>query len=378
MTYALSSEGLALIQNHEGFRAEPAQLPDGNWVVGYSHVRVGGAGTAINESEAADLLVMDVAPFERLVNASVTQPLNQGQFDALVSFSFSIGAEPFAQSQVLRRVNTGEFVAAACAMDAWRKSDVSGETEIVDALVRRRAAEKALFLKDLQHEPAPSVFVRAKLDHAASILGAPVKYASAPAVGSVAVAVAKPDNVVVLREILKSEPATEALLLTQVVANDVEEVEEEIVTAHAKPVARPLENVREATRRAYAEQQDQAAENGRFPFFKNARTTIPVAVAGAKPDRRLRNMRRRSELTSKVASGLRGSFEHLALVALLLFGLGLLAVAGSLVVGSRDAIAIAGAAAVGTPGLAAALIAAFGLRRGAQAAPEPEAQPANA
>jgi GH24 family phage-related lysozyme (muramidase) len=56
MTYSISAEGLALIQRYEGFRAEPAQLPDGNWVVGYSHVRVGQAGEALSQEEAAQLL----------------------------------------------------------------------------------------------------------------------------------------------------------------------------------------------------------------------------------------------------------------------------------------------------------------------------------
>jgi lysozyme len=201
MTNAISAPGLALIRAHEGFRAEPAQLPDGNWVVGYSHVRIGEPGAALNHDEAADLLSIDIAPVEKLVNARVTAPLNQSQFDALVSFAFSVGAEAFEQSQVLRRVNACDYVAAACAMDAWRKSDVGGKLEIVDALVRRRAAEKTMFLQDMVFEPSPSVFVRPRLDHSASILGAPVKFAAAPAVGSIPVTQPKPEPAAVITEI---------------------------------------------------------------------------------------------------------------------------------------------------------------------------------
>ena len=174
MTNAISANGLALIQELEGFQAEPKQLPTGGWVVGYSHVRATEPGDAVNENDAVELLTSDLAPFENLVNTLVTQPLTQTQFDALVSFAFSVGAEAFGRSQVLRRVNAGDYVSAACAMDAWRKSDVSGELVIIDALVRRRTAEKALFLKELPQVAAPSVFVRPQLDHAASILGAPV------------------------------------------------------------------------------------------------------------------------------------------------------------------------------------------------------------
>jgi lysozyme len=149
--YTVSNAGLALIQDAEGFRAEPGQTPAGAWVVGHGHVRAE-AGEWVNESEAAHLLSVDLVPVERLVNEKVTLALTQSQFDALVSFAFSIGADAFERSQVLRRVNAGDYIAAACAMDAWRKSDISGELEVVDVLVRRRSAEKAMFLKDIAHE----------------------------------------------------------------------------------------------------------------------------------------------------------------------------------------------------------------------------------
>ncbi len=288
MTYAISANGLALIREYEGFRAEPAQLPDGNWVVGHGHVRIGEAGPAVTENEAGDLLALDLAPVERLVNAAVTTALTQSQFDALVSFAFSIGHEQFERSQVARRVNTGDFVSAACAMDAWRKSDVSGELEIVDALVRRRAAEKALFLKDLPHDAAPSVFMRAKLDYAASVLGAPLKYAAAPAVGSIPVVQMKQQDNVVLTEVLQSEPATETLLLTQPIANDVDDADT-IHTAHAKPVARTMDDIRAATRLAYETQQPANDRRPRFTLFQGKAEQPKLEI-----DRRLRSMRKRA------------------------------------------------------------------------------------
>jgi|GEM_PF-1684636 len=387
MTFAISAAGLALVQEFEGFRAQPAQLPDGNWVVGYSHVRVGQGGPAVTHNEAADLLSLDLAPVERVVNALVTQNLTQSQFDALVSFAFSIGVEAFAQSQVLRRVNGADFVAAACAMDAWRKIEVNGELEISDALVRRRAAEKAHFLKETFIENAPSVILRAKLDHAASILGAPLKPAARhtpqPIYQSIAVAsnvvafaaqveeqptiVAPPvfEPALRLAEILKSEPQTEALLLTQVVANDVaEEDEDEIVTAHAKPVARTLDEVREATRKAYAA-QEKPKRKPLFSFAKREPAEKIVTVKPElKPDRRLRQMRRAAEMQAKTKAVVSHSLEQLGLAALLIFGLGLIALGGSLLFnGAGDTIEVIAAAAVVTPGVAAALMAAYGFWR---------------
>jgi lysozyme len=370
MTNSISAQGLALIQAHEGFRAEPAQLPDGNWVVGYSHVRVGEAGDPVNQDEAAELLKVDVAPVEKLVNARVTQPLNQTQFDSLVSFAFSISAEAFEQSQTLRRVNAGDHMAAACSMDAWRKSDVGGEPQIVDVLVRRRAAEKALYLQELALE-APSVFVRAKLDHAAAILGAPVTYARAPAVGSIPVAQPKAEPAVVITEILKSESATEALLLTQVVPDDVVD-EGEIVTAHAKPVARSIEEARAAARRAQAAVATEGVET--TLLFK----PMHVIKAGTPPtpvDHRLRNARRRAEhnwlpqLRTLV-------FENVALFALMVFGFALLTIAVSLGLNANGApVELGAAAGVAIPGLLAVVLAVIGLRRSHRPV---DVEPANA
>ena len=276
---SVSPEGLALICAFEGFHAAPVQLPDGNWLVGHNHVRVGEAGAPVTETEAADMLALDLAPLERLVN-DIADNFTQSQFDALVSFALSIGAEAFAQSQVLRRLKSGDMLAAAYAMEAWRKSDVTGEKQVVETLVRRRAAEKALFLKDGPQPGAPSAFLRAKLDHAASILGAPIAYAAAPAISASPAKPKQPEPAQRLGEILKSEPATEALLLTQVVQDAVDE--DEIVTAHAKPVARTMSEAREALKRV-AEDADAAEKRGgRFAFVRMAFERLRAGLAPAR------------------------------------------------------------------------------------------------
>jgi lysozyme len=362
MPHAISAHGLALVQEFEGFRAEPARLPDGNWMVGHGHVRIGEPGEPVDVDDAARLLTLDLAPYENLVNACVTQSLSQAQFDALVSFAFSVGADSFEQSQVLRRVNAGDFVAAACAMDAWRKAEIGGETVVVDCLVRRRAAEKAMFLRDMPRESAPSVLMRAKLDYAASILGAPVKYAPVPELHIAPAPQPQAGPAQRLTEILKSEPATEALLLTQVVADTDEEEEVEIVTAHAKPVARPLDHVREATRLAYAASLAKQSES-RLRFF--ARKVEPELTGFELPvDRRLRLLRTQGE--SRFAlPGWVYSIDHPVLIALLVFGLGLIMLGGSLLFDGAGALAsVLGAVALVVPGLTVMLLAAVGLRRG--------------
>ncbi|MDX2277569.1 MAG: lysozyme [Hyphomonadaceae bacterium] len=266
MNYAISSEGLALIQHFEGFNAAPIALPNSTWVVGYGHVRVGAAGEAVTEAQARALLALDLAPVEAVVNGAVTQKLTQPQFDALVSFAFSVGAEAFAKSQVLRKLNKGQWVAAACAIDAWRKSEVAGELEVVEALVCRRAAEKALFLKGSPHNAAPSALMRAKLDHAASILGAPPARATASRARA-----AKADPARRIVEILNSEPATAAVLAAPPIID--EEPVEEITTAHARPVQRTLE---EGRRALWREEQKQLAAKARKALGFNWRKVVSL------------------------------------------------------------------------------------------------------
>ena len=347
MSRTTSPTGLALIQEFEGFRAEPAQIPDGAWVVGHGHVRFGAPGAPVTEAEAADLLEADLAPIEAAVGALVLVELSQCQFDALVSLATSIGVAAFAQSQVLRRVNAGAITAAAGAIDAWRKAEVDGEIVVVDALVRRRAAEKALFLKDAPYTAAPSVLLRAKLDYAAQVLGAPVTFAPTPsltvapvanvfadpAAGPIIAPAAPLGPAQRLTQILKSEPATEVLLLTQVAPASAMEEEGEIVTAHAKPSARSI---------------------NAYPSIQR--------------DRRIARMRWRAEFFVRI--NVMHTLETFGLAALFLFGVGLTVTGGSMFYQSQgDPVQVAGAAAFAAPGLAAILMAGFGMLRG----PQPQA-----
>ena len=204
MPLAVSPAGLALIKRLEGFRAEALALPDGRFLVGYGHAAAMAPKAALSEADAEELLRADLAPVEAMLNERLLAHVSQAQFDALASFTFSIGIEAFIRSDVLRRFNAGEPIAAACAMDAWRKSSIGGEPAVLDALVRRRAAEKAAFLDLKAAVPAASVFVRPEIDHAVAILGSPTKVTALPAS-------ARPgydETVQRLAGILAREPAT--------------------------------------------------------------------------------------------------------------------------------------------------------------------------
>lgn len=161
----VSPSGLRLIKSFEGLRRKSARLPGGRFVVGHGHTRSAREGVEIDEADAEALLRYDLLPVEAAVNEWSFAPLNQNQFDALVSFAFNIGLSAFRRSDVLRRVNEGALLQAAGALEMWRRVELDGEGVVVDALVRRRAAEKALFLQPIDgHVPAPSAVLKPRID----------------------------------------------------------------------------------------------------------------------------------------------------------------------------------------------------------------------
>ncbi|MEZ6002410.1 lysozyme [Hyphomonas sp.] len=166
-----SGAGVELIKSFEGFRARAARLPDGSWIVGFGHTASAREGLRVTRADAELVLRHhDLKSIEDLISERVLTPLTQNEFDALVSFAFNIGPKAFLESNVLALLNSGERLQAAEGMAAWRKGQVDGEVRVVDALVRRRAAEKALFLEHPSGRiPVPGVLLRPQFDPGAAL-----------------------------------------------------------------------------------------------------------------------------------------------------------------------------------------------------------------
>lgn len=148
--FNISQEGIDLIKRFEGLRLEAYYDVAGIITIGYGHT---GSdvyeGQVISEDEAERLLRKDLQRFEDSVNAAVKAPIVQAMFDALVSLSFNIGSNAFKKSTALKRLNKEDYQGAAEAITWWNKATVNGEKVVVSGLARRRAAESALFLRDL-------------------------------------------------------------------------------------------------------------------------------------------------------------------------------------------------------------------------------------
>ena len=138
----VSREGMVLIKSFEGFRPRAVQDEDGRWVIGYGHTASAREGLTVAEADAELLLQYDLLPVVKALNEQVQGPLNQHQFDALASFAVSVGVDRFLASDVLQRFNEGHAGQAADALIGWPE-DASAE-----ARLRRRAAERALFVAD--------------------------------------------------------------------------------------------------------------------------------------------------------------------------------------------------------------------------------------
>ena len=164
--HQVSRAAIELIKTFEGYRQRAAQLPDGRWTIGYGHTLTARQGAEVSPADAEALLMYDLIAVAHAVNEHSYTPLTQNQFDSLCCFAFNIGVDNFRRSSVLRRVNEGQMLQAACAMEMWRKADFEGERIVIDALVRRRAAEKTLFLTPANGWiPAPSPVLAPKVDY---------------------------------------------------------------------------------------------------------------------------------------------------------------------------------------------------------------------
>lgn len=138
--------GLNLIKGYEGLRMAAHYAPSEQWTVGYGHTSTARHGMSVTEGDAERLLRDDVQPIEQLITDTVRAPLNQNEHDALTSLVFNIGEENWKRSTVLRKLNAGDKIGAANAFEMWTKAYVNNELVSLDGLVRRRAAEKSLFL----------------------------------------------------------------------------------------------------------------------------------------------------------------------------------------------------------------------------------------
>jgi len=167
-----SEKGIHLMHHFEGYRNRPYRCSAAIWTVGWGHAmyadqlalpntrKEGYTGALRNEyqlkeqdnrtwskEELVEIFKSDISSFERGVLRLVPGVHGrQGAFDALVSFAFNAGLGNLQRSQIRMKANRGDWAGAAEALMDWTK----GGGKVLPGLVKRREAEKALFLSGLE------------------------------------------------------------------------------------------------------------------------------------------------------------------------------------------------------------------------------------
>lgn len=137
-----SSVGLELIKRFEGVRLSAYDDGVGVWTIGVGHTKGVKRGDTITMEQVDALLAEDVEEAEGDVTRCVKVPLEQCQFDALVSWTFNLGGGALASSTMLKRLNQGDYDGAADEMLKWTRAG----GRVLQGLVKRRISERILFL----------------------------------------------------------------------------------------------------------------------------------------------------------------------------------------------------------------------------------------
>jgi len=136
-----SQNGIDLIKHFEGCELEAYKCPAGVWTIGYGHIKGVQEGDVITEQQAHDMLVEELDEYENYINTLVTVPLNQNQYDALVSWVYNLGSSNLNSSTLLKVLNTGNYAEVPEQIMRWNKAG----GKVLEGLTRRRQEEANLF-----------------------------------------------------------------------------------------------------------------------------------------------------------------------------------------------------------------------------------------
>lgn len=142
----LDKKGIKLIKSVEGCKLTAYKVHSNEkyYTIGYGHY---GAdvrkGEKISSKRATEILEQDLEKFEKVVNVTVRVPITQSMFNALVSFTYNVGAGALKSSTLIKYVNSKEYNKASNEFSKWTKCG----NVVLTGLVKRRAKEKKEFLR---------------------------------------------------------------------------------------------------------------------------------------------------------------------------------------------------------------------------------------
>jgi lysozyme len=162
----ISQRGVDFIVSFEG---KKTLLPDGRyksyldtlakppvWTIWAGLTKGVNGSTCWTESQCEAQFAKELAIYEDAVEKYVKVPLNQNQFDALVSFVYNCGPGALQKSTLLKVLNQGKYSQVPAQLARWNKAG----GKVWPGLTRRRAAEGALFMEPVEITEPQEIIVR--------------------------------------------------------------------------------------------------------------------------------------------------------------------------------------------------------------------------
>jgi len=159
----ISQRGIDLIVSFEG---KHKKLADGRyqayldtlavpnvWTIYCGLTKGVSSGMICTEEEGERMFRKELAVYEDAVERLVSVPLNQNQFDALVSFVYNCGPGALQESTLLKLLNEGKYETVTAQLMRW----VNAGGKRYEGLARRRAAEGSLFMEPMPEEAVSAI-----------------------------------------------------------------------------------------------------------------------------------------------------------------------------------------------------------------------------
>ena len=140
-----SDEGISFLKLREGFRASAYKDQAGVWTIGYGTTSGVKPGDTITEERALETLLIHVQRIEDFLRRVVTIPLQQNQYDALVSFIYNVGENAFQNSQIHQMINHNCLSHIPYMMMRWKWVTINGQKVESLGLLDRREKEGYLW-----------------------------------------------------------------------------------------------------------------------------------------------------------------------------------------------------------------------------------------
>jgi lysozyme len=146
----INKDCLLLIAEFEGLSLKPYLCPAKKATIGYGNTyykdgkKVTMLDSPISKEDALILLENVVNSFAKEVNKLVSAPLNQNQFNAVVSFAYNVGMGNLKNSTLLKLINK-DHNQIAIANEFLKWVNAGGQKS--KGLERRRVKESQIYFK---------------------------------------------------------------------------------------------------------------------------------------------------------------------------------------------------------------------------------------